>query len=65
MSSIPNIERVLSAAPRVTCPRCAIRMTMRVLDPSKREHWYAATFRCPQCGDDVKREFECVREASV
>jgi predicted RNA-binding Zn-ribbon protein involved in translation (DUF1610 family) len=63
MASIPNISEVLASAPQVACPQCMVKMTLRVLDPSEKKlEMYTATFRCPRCGDDTKREFECSSE---
>jgi hypothetical protein len=53
-----DIETLLRRAPIVTCPGCLVEMTMRDLAAVPEvDAIVSATYRCPNCGTDTKREF--------
>ena len=52
-----DFVRLIDSAPKVTCPGCIVEMTLRSLVPAPATELYIATYRCPKCGTDTKREF--------
>jgi predicted RNA-binding Zn-ribbon protein involved in translation (DUF1610 family) len=57
MSLEAEFNRVIDRAPRVKCPTCVVQMMLRTLVPVVETDEYRATYRCPQCGMDVQRQF--------
>ena len=52
------LETIINRAPIVTCPGCLVEMTMRDFETVPLKHsTVRATYRCPKCGTDTKREF--------
>ena len=53
-----DFARLIDHAPKVTCERCTVEMTLRQMVPKgEGSTEYTATFRCPKCGTDTLREF--------
>lgn len=52
-----DFARLIDAAPKVSCPRCDVEMTLRNLAPTKDSNEYTALYRCPQCGTDTQLQF--------
>ena len=50
-------DRLIDAAPHVTCPLCMVEMNVRTVIPVRGANEYTATYRCPQCCTDTQREF--------
>ncbi len=50
--------RLLDQAPKVSCHRCHVEMTLRTLVPATKPELYTVTYRCPTCGTDIEREFK-------
>jgi Zn finger protein HypA/HybF involved in hydrogenase expression len=59
MGEETNIVRLLDRAPRVTCQRCSVEMTIRAFDRVPETNEYTVTYRCPKCGTDTQREVTC------
>ena len=53
-----HILGVLDTVPVVTCPGCAVPMTLRQLEPQASADRYTATFQCDRCFTETKRELK-------
>lgn len=56
-----EFNRLIDSAPRVKCPSCVVEMMLRTLVPIVETEEFRATYRCPQCGTDIQRQFTPAR----
>ena len=58
MSFNEDFVRLFDRAPKVSCHRCHVEMTLRTMVPATKPELYTVTYRCPLCGTDIQRDLK-------